>query len=85
MSNQNAINLAAEMNVSLADLMALVTATANSIEHDKVAAEQVSQDLVEAYIPVAVKKIETFTAEMMTNEAAHNQFCVDVFNQLKSR
>ena len=44
MSNQNAINLAAEMNVSLADLMALVTATANSIEHDKVAVEQVSRD-----------------------------------------
>jgi len=85
MSNQNAINLAAEMNVSLADLMALVTATVNSIEHDKVAVKQVSRDLVEAYIPVAVMYLASLKAEIMTNEAAHNQFCLDVFSQLKSR
>ena len=85
MTNQEAVGLAREMNISVADLMAMVTATANSIEQDKVTVDQVTQDLVEAYIPVAAKKIETFTAEMMTNEKAHNQFCLDVLGHLKNK
>ena len=78
----NAQTLANEMNVSLADLMCLAGSVANSIKQDDVALDQVSTEVVTAYIPHAVKKFDTFATKYLTNPDARETFQRKVLSEV---
>jgi 2-polyprenyl-6-methoxyphenol hydroxylase-like FAD-dependent oxidoreductase len=77
-----ALELAQSMNVSVSDVMALAQSVANSIELDNVKPDQVSTELVEAYVPHAVKKFNSFHSTYLTNPEARLTFQSNILADL---
>jgi hypothetical protein len=74
--------LADSMGVSLADFMCLANSVLLSINADKVEIRQVSTELVEAYIPVAVRKFDSFVAAYLTRSDVRSAVQIEVLELL---
>lgn len=72
--------LAESMNVSPIDTQCLMNSIVNSLQKDKMIKVYLNstpserKDILEAYIIDAVKKMESFTTILATNEAAEKEF-----------
>ncbi len=88
-TNTHAAELAASMNCSVSQLMAMARGVADFIEQNKASAHFIAADeatqtaLASAYLPVYVRKVEAIQMACLTRPQLKNDMCLAVLTMLQ--